>query len=138
MNPFRRYIDIIREAESDVIDKPKTVAPPAEKEKPTDKPGGFTLMILNDGFTPFEVVIEAVVSVVGLSRSEAEKRVRQAHEGGWAAIKSYASRDVAETIAHGVMRHAQQNSRYDHYRRHAHFKNFRGPWPLTAEVVEAG
>ena len=79
MNPFRRYIDIIREAESDVIDKPKTVAPPAEKEKPTDKPGGFTLMILNDGFTPFEVVIEAVVSVVGLSRDRKSTRLNSSH-----------------------------------------------------------
>lgn len=131
-----RINEIITEAE--VVDRPTTAAPPQEKEKPADKPGGFTLMILNDGYTPAEVVIEAIVSATGLDPQEAFSRMMRAHQGGWAAIKSYASQDVAETVAHAVMRHAQQNDRYDHYRAHPHFRNFKGPWPLTAEVVEAG
>jgi ATP-dependent Clp protease adapter protein ClpS len=138
MNPFRKYIDIIHEAEADVIDKPTTATPPQEKEKPADKPGGFNVMILNDGFTPAEVVLEAICSATGMSMDEAFNRMMRAHQGGWAPIKAYASKDMAETVAHNIMQHAQQNDRYDQYRQHPHFKNFKGPWPLTAEVVEAG
>jgi ATP-dependent Clp protease adapter protein ClpS len=130
--------EVITEAE--VTDRPPELAkPPAgqQQEKPTDKPGGFTVMILNDGYTPFEVVQEAISAVTGLSLEDAFSKMIKAHRGGWAPIKSYSSKDVADTIAHGIMRHAQQNDRYDHYRRHPHFRNFKGPWPLTAEVMDA-
>lgn len=135
IKPLKEYI---REAE--VADRPPELAKPPvgqQQEKPTDKPGGFTVMILNDGMTPAEVVIEAIVSVTGMSADVAFTKMMRAHQGGWAPIKSYASKDVAETIAHGIMRHAQQNDRYDHYRQHPHFRNFKGPWPLTAEVMDA-
>jgi hypothetical protein len=61
----------------------------------------------------------------------------RAHQGGWAAIASYASKDIAETIADRIMAHAQNNTRYEHYRTHPHFRNFQGPWPLHAEVMDA-
>jgi ATP-dependent Clp protease adapter protein ClpS len=131
MKTLRDYINLIENA---VLDKaPASV----EKEKAADKPGGFTVMILNDGMTPAEVVVEAISAVTGISPEGAFKLMMKAHKGGWAPIKSYASKDVADTIAHGIMRHAQQNSHYDHYRQHPHFRNFKGPWPLTAEVMDA-
>jgi ATP-dependent Clp protease adapter protein ClpS len=136
IKPLKEYI---REAEAVVDAPPELAKPPVgqEKEKSADKPGGFTVMILNDGYTPFEVVLEAISSVTGMSQADAYQKMMRAHQGGWAPIKSYSSKDLAETIAHGIMRHAQQNDRYDHYRQHPHFRNFRGPWPLTAEVMDA-
>jgi ATP-dependent Clp protease adapter protein ClpS len=131
MKTLRDYINIVENA---VLDK----APVSkEKEKAADKPGGFTVMILNDGMTPAEVVVEAISSATGMSPDAAFTAMMRAHRGGWAAIKSYASKDMAETVAHNIMRHAQQNNHYDHYRQHPHFKNFKGPWPLTAEVMDA-
>ena len=108
------------------------------EEVPMHRPGGFTVMILNDDKTPVEVVVEAVMYGTGLSPEEAMRRVEQAHNGGWAAVASYGSEDLAETVAEKIMRHARQNTRYDRYRSHPHFRNFNGPWPLSAEVMAAG
>lgn len=132
MKTLRDYINLIVEAE--VLDKAPVST---EKEKAADKPGGFTVMILNDGYTPAEVVVEAISSATGMSPEQAFNQMMKAHRGGWTAIKSYASKDMAETVAHNIMRHAQQNNNYDHYRQHPHFRNFKGPWPLTAEVMDA-
>ena len=122
---------------SDALDRILKLANvPAKQDQ--EKPGGWTVMILNDGFTPHEVVVEAIVDVIGLNETQAYQRMMAAHQGGWAAIKSYGSKDLAETKAEQLMQHARSNTNYDHYRRHPHFKNFRGPWPLTAEVMEAG
>ena len=104
---------------------------------PAKAPGGFTVMILNDDKTPAEVVVEAIVAVMNMSESEAYQKMMRAHQGGWAAIKSYGSKDLAETKAEELMAHARANKNYEHYRRHPHFRNFRGPWPLTAEVMSA-
>lgn len=122
-------------SENEVLDRIRQLAGVNQPEK---KPGGFTVMILNDDKTPAEVVIEAIVDVMGMSESEAYQKMMRAHQGGWAAIKSYGSKDIAETKAEALMAHARSNTNYDHYRRHPHFRNFRGPWPLTAEVMEAG
>lgn len=121
--------------ENEVLDRIRQLAnvPAAAK-----KPGGFTVMILNDDKTPAEVVVEAITDVMGMSEGEAYKKMMRAHRGGWAAIKSFGSRDLAETKAEALMAHARSNDRYEHYRQHPHFRNFRGPWPLTAEVMEAG
>lgn len=124
-----KIYEIITEAE--VLDPNKVTQ---KQEVPLHVPGGATVIILNDHVTPAEVVVEAVVAGTGLSPEVAEKRVRNAHTRGWAAVASYASRDMAETVADKIMRHAQSNTRYDHYRR---FIKYNGPWPLTAEVMDA-
>jgi ATP-dependent Clp protease adapter protein ClpS len=131
---IRRYLDIIREAE--VADKPK-VAPPevAPTEVPLHVPGGATVVILNDKVTPFEVVVEAIMHGTGLAQDEAVRRMMQAHHTGWAPVASYASRDVAETVANKIETHARNNTKYDHYRR---LNRHQGPWPLAAEVMDAG
>lgn len=122
-------------SENELLDRIRQLA---NVEAPSKKPGGWTVMILNDDKTPAEVVIEAIVDVMGMSASQAYQKMIQAHKGGWAAIKSYGSKDLAETKAEELMAHARANDGYDHYRTHPHFRNFQGPWPLTAEVMEAG
>jgi hypothetical protein len=63
----------------------------------------------------------------------------RAHQGGWAPIAAYASRDMAETKAEQIMSHARSNTNYDHYLQHPYFrsKGFNGPWQLHAEVMDA-
>lgn len=127
----------ISEAEQNVIDRP----PVKKKEEvPLHVPGGATVVVLNDPVTPGEVVIEAVMYGTGLSQGEAIKRVMQAHTGGYAAVASYASRDLAESVAQKIEQHARSNKRYDHYRPHIPYMGragYNGPWPLTCEVMDA-
>ena len=104
------------------------------QEVPLHVPGGATVMILNDDVTPAEVVIEAVVYATKLSSEEAARRVFQAHTAGWTPVASYASRDMAETVANKIEQHARQNTRYDRYRQYV---NYYEPWPLAAEVMDA-
>lgn len=125
-----RLDEIIDEA-GEVIDRPPVKQ---REEVPLHVPGGATVMILNDDVTPAEVVVAAVIYGTGLSAGAAIRRMEQAHQGGWAAIASYANRDVAETVASKIENHARNNTNYDHYRR---FVNFHGPWPLAAEVMDA-
>jgi ATP-dependent Clp protease adapter protein ClpS len=116
-----------------VIDRP-TVR--QRQEVPLYVPGGFTVVILNDNVTPFEVVVEAVVAGTRLSPGEAARRVHQAHGQGWAPVASYSNRDIAETVASNIENHAAANTNYDHYKamqRPPH----RGPWPLTCDVMDA-
>jgi ATP-dependent Clp protease adapter protein ClpS len=135
---IRELISIVEAGEADVIDRPPVHHRPPEQQRqevPVHLPGGWTVVILNDPVTPFEVVIEAIVAATRLSPDEAVRRMHKAHTQGWAAIASYASKDMAETIADRIMRHAQQNDRYDKYRPHIPYND---PWPLSAEVIEAG
>jgi ATP-dependent Clp protease adapter protein ClpS len=116
-------------------DKVVGKAKSAEKEIELNKPGGFNIMILNNPVTPFEVVVEALMSVLGLSEAEAHKRMMRAHKGGWACVATYGSKDVAETKANAIERAAANNKGYDRYRK---FVKYNGPWPLDVEVMEAG
>jgi len=125
-----RAREFIKEA-GEVIDHPPVHQ---KQEVPLHIPGGATVMILNDDKTPAEVVIEAVMYGTGLSESEAERRVLQAHQGGWAPVACYANRDMAETVASKIENHARNNTRYDHYKPHARHT---GPWPLAVEVMDA-
>jgi ATP-dependent Clp protease adapter protein ClpS len=84
---------------------------------PLETPGGANVGILNDPVTPFNVVVEAVMAGTGLSESEATRRMVQAHTTGRAAVASYASRDLAETVAGRI----EANAR---------------PWTLATYVVE--
>jgi ATP-dependent Clp protease adapter protein ClpS len=123
-------LDEIR-PEVTVIDRPPVKQ---REEVPLHVPGGATVMILNDDVTPAEVVVEAIMYGTGLSAAEAQRRMEQSHQGGWAAVASYASRDLAETVASKIENHARNNTNYDHYRPHIPFN---GPWPLAAEVMDA-
>jgi ATP-dependent Clp protease adapter protein ClpS len=150
MEPMRKYIDIITEA--DILDKERVTqkqevplhAPGGAGGRIGGKqgvaaaaPGGATVVVFNDNITPYEVAVEAIASATGLSEAEAASRMMKAHTQGWAPVAAYANKDVAESVADKIMRHAQQNTGYDHYRSHPQLKNFRGPWPLHAEVLDA-
>src|SRR5271167_199009 len=117
--------------DADVIDRTPTQQ---RKEVPLHVPGGATVVVLNDKVTPFEVVIEAIMHGTRLSEAEATRRMMAAHKNGWAAVASYGSRDLAETVAHNIEEHAAHNPNYDHYKPHVPHK---GPWPLTCEVLDA-
>lgn len=121
---------------TEVIDAPERVKEKqtAEEKFPLKVPGGATVMILNDPITPAEVVVEAIVYGTGMPASLAMKRMMQAHLGGWAPIASYASKDIAESVAAKIENHARNNTKYDHYRKYV--KHF-GPWPLAVEVMDA-
>ncbi|CAB4133545.1 COG2127 Uncharacterized conserved protein [uncultured Caudovirales phage] len=129
MKPLREYINLIENNE--VLDRPPVIQ---REEVPLHIPGGATVMILNDNVTPAEVVVEAIVSATGMSPGLAQERMMRAHQGGWAPIAAYSNKDVAETIADKIMRHARSNTDYDHYRRYVRHT---GPWPLQAEVMDA-
>lgn len=124
---------IIRE--NTVLDRKPTVVP---KEVELDKPGGFNVVILNDPVTPYQVVVEAIMHAVGLSESQAFKRMMRAHRRGWHVVATYASRDIAETVASKLEQHARANTNYDYMRPMIPPRGYYDPWPLTAEVMEAG
>jgi ATP-dependent Clp protease adapter protein ClpS len=113
------------------VNAPKAVV----KEIPLNEPGGFNVMILNNEVTPFQVVIEALVSAVGLSGGEAAKRMMAAHTNGWVAVAAYGSKDIAESVASNIERHAMSNQNYDNLRRYV---KHNGPWPLDTEVMVSG
>ena len=130
---LREWIEIVENG-GEVIDRPPVQQP---TQAPVHVPGGSTVVVLNDPYTPFEVAVEAVEHGVPLSKDEAMRRMMKAHRGGWAAVASYASKDMAETVSDRIMRHAHQNTNYDHYKRHIPPQGWNGPWPLHAEVMDA-
>ncbi len=129
MRSIRHYINILED--TGVLDRERVIQ---KQEVPLHVPGGATVVVLNDHVTPFEVAVEAVAASTGLSESEASTRMMKAHKQGWAAVAAYANKDIAESVAYKIMRHARGNTNYDHYRR---FVKHIGPWPLTAEVMDA-
>lgn len=138
-----KILDIIKEEV--VLDRPPVKQP---KEIELDKPGGFNIVLLNDNITPYEVVLEALQSVLELSRQSAYERMMRAHRGGWHVVATYASSDVAETMAERLMDHCRSNTNYDYYRRDSNDslipryphgpRGYHDPWPTTFEVMEAG
>lgn len=108
---------------------------PSAKEVPIDKPGGFNVMVLNNDVTPGQVVVEALMHGIGITAEEAIKRMMKIHKTGWSAVAAYASRDLAETVANKIEKHAAGNTRYDAARQ---LNGHKGPWPLDTEVMEAG
>lgn len=115
------------------------------EEIPLNDPTGWNINLLNDTVTPFEVVVEALISVLGLSQSEAFKRMMAAHKGGWITVATYSSQDIAETKAQRLESHSRNNANYDHYRilpGVPKFPNgpgqFTGIWPVSFEIMKAG
>ena len=128
--------------ELEIVDRPPVKQP---KEIELDKPGGFNVVLLNDSVTPYEVVLEALRSVLGLTEQNAYRRMMRAHRGGWHVVATYASADVAETVAERLMAHCRGNTNYDHYRTMRGIPQyprgpggFQGPWPTQFDVMEAG
>jgi ATP-dependent Clp protease adapter protein ClpS len=117
--------------ENEVIEKP----PVQKKEIELNKPGGFNVCVLNDPVTPGMLVIDAIVHCVKISPQEAMRRVMHAHKNGWAVVATYASRDLAETVASSIEAYVRNDTKYDKYHE---YTGHPGPWPLAVEVMEAG
>lgn len=136
MSELQRIRKLAGLQENEVLDR---IRQASKQSAPVHLPGGWTVLVLNDDITPFEVAVEAVMAVIGLPRDEAERRMMAAHRGGGHPVASYASKDVAETKAERIMAHARANRNYDHYRRYTNRgRGWNEPWPLHAEVMEAG
>ena len=134
---IRKLLDVLNELE--VKDPTVKNTPAANTEEiPLNQPGGFNVVILNDPVTPAEVVAEAVAAAVGIDIDVAWERMESAHRSGWAVVATYAQSDIAETVADRIMQHARANRRYDRYRPHIPPRGYFDPWPLAAEVMEAG
>ena len=124
--------------EEEVLDRKQSIDKKTQPV-PVQLPGGFTVYVLNDHITPFEVAVEAVMAAIGLSHDDARRRMMKAHRGGGHPVAAYASKDIAETKAQQIMTHAQQNRNYDYLRPYTNGGNgWKQPWPLHAEVMEAG
>jgi ATP-dependent Clp protease adapter protein ClpS len=124
---FRKLLN-----ELEVLDRPPAKA---AQEIELNKPGGFNVVVLNDPHTPGELVVEAIVKIVRISPSAARKRMMRAHRGGWSVIATYANGDIAETIASQLTTYCRTNKDYDWAKE---IQNWRGDWPTTFEVMEAG
>jgi ATP-dependent Clp protease adapter protein ClpS len=120
---------------SEIVATPVKTPATVTKELPLNDPTGWNVMILNNPVTPAEVVVEAIMAAVGLSKPAAMKRMLRAHKGGWVVVATYGSKDMAETVASKIENHAAANGGYDHYRQ---FVKHNGPWPLDTEVMKAG
>lgn len=82
-----------------VIDRPPA---PAKVEDPKTKlPPMFHVWLLNDDYTPFQLVVVVIRTVFNFSADEAERRMLTAHQGGRALMGTFA-KDIAETKAEQV------------------------------------
>lgn len=116
-----------------------------QKEIPLDDPTGWNVVLLNDPVTPFEVVIEALQTVLRITRDEAYRRMMKAHRSGWHVVATYGSEDIAETIRLKLETSCKNNKNYDHYRTMPGVPRyprgpggFSGPWPTQFDVMKAG
>jgi ATP-dependent Clp protease adapter protein ClpS len=140
---IRKLMNVLNELE---VAEPTVARPPAldKEESPTDKPGGFNVVIFDDPVTPGYVVWEALMAVLRISQEEAIRRTTAAHDTG-AVVATYSQEDVAQTIADRIMAHAQANTNWDFLRNLPNVPRYprgpggyQGPWPLQAEVMPAG
>ena len=78
---------------SDLVTKPKTKVKPKTKRPPLHK-----VILLNDDFTPREVVVVVLKAFFGMSEEQSYKVMMTAHRRGACVVAVY-TRDVAETKA---------------------------------------
>lgn len=100
-----------------VIDRP---APVEVIEPKTKLPPLYHVFILNDDYTPYQVVIIVIMAVFAFSEDEATRRMRTAHLGGRALMGTFA-KDIAETKAEQVSKECKKY----------------GDFPLQCSVEEA-
>lgn len=110
-----------------VLDRPPALTP--KKDEEPELPKQYQVWLLNDDYTPYDVVVEVIMEVFAFRRDEANRRMRGAHETGRALMGTF-SKDVAETKAEQVSvvcraRYPNGGSHYPH------------PFPLRAVAEEA-
>ena len=80
-----------------------------EEEKPKLKrPPLYKVVILNDDYTPMEVVVEILESFFSMNREKATQIMLTIHTQGKAVVGIY-PRDIAETKSHLVNLYAREN-----------------------------
>lgn len=74
--------------------------PPVVLDNVTDgravAPANFSVFLLNDDYTPYQVVVQALVSCFQISQDEAVAKMMQAHRAGQSFVGVY-TRDVADS-----------------------------------------
>lgn len=80
-----------------------TISRPKRSSKPETTPDrGWKVVLFNDDFTPFEVVIYALQRAAGLSLEVAEMVTNEAHREGSAVVKRGLTEEDAEIICGGL------------------------------------
>lgn len=69
-----------------------------EPRAATRKPAMYKVMMLNDDYTPMELVVDILQTVFNKTREEANRTMMEVHNRGHAVAGVY-TRDVAETKA---------------------------------------
>lgn len=80
-----------------VLDSP----PDTKKEEDVKQPRMWHVLLLNDDYTPFDVVVEVIREVFSLEREEAIRKMMVAHAQGRVWMGTYV-KDMAETKAQQV------------------------------------
>lgn len=117
-NPNSISDDVNDGQDTTVIDRP--LAPAKEDEPKVKLPPMFYVWLLNDDYTPYQVVIMVITTVFNLMEDEATRCMRTAHVIGRCLMGMF-SKDVAETKAEQVH---QECLKY-------------GGFPLQAVIEEA-
>lgn len=81
-------------AEQDLLERIKA-AEPQQKPK-LQRPPMYKVILHNDDYTPFELVIKVLVDVFKMNQSTAVKTMLHAHQNGLVVCGVY-PKDVAET-----------------------------------------
>jgi len=76
---------------------------------PTKPPSEATVILLNDDDTPMELVLALLTSVFLLSVEDALRVTLSAHKHGKSIVRSYPSRDIADTKVAQATKIAQQH-----------------------------
>lgn len=103
---------IPHDTDGNVITKPKT-------KSSVQKPKMWSVMFVNDDFTPVEFVVLVVVKFLNMELDDATRFTLKVHEEGRASAGRF-TKDVADTKAAHIVKYARENGH-----------------PLVAESVEA-
>jgi ATP-dependent Clp protease adaptor protein ClpS len=78
-----------------------------EKKSKIQKPPLYSVVLVNDDFTPMEFVVEILVTIFGMSKPKATKIMFEVHTAGKAICGIY-THDIAETKVFQVTSIAKQ------------------------------
>jgi len=76
-----------------------TKGPELKDERKTKQPDLYVVMLHNDDYTPFEVVVHVLQKVFQINQDNAIQLMMVAHQTGKVAVGKF-TKDIAETKAH--------------------------------------
>ena len=114
----------------------KSLEVPLNREAPREieleKSGGFNLRVLTKNSIPYQVIVEAMIAIIGVDHAEAKRRIDSASADGWCTIATYGMKRDAEVVASRLEKHVHQNSKFDNLK-----KSSGDRWNLKLEIVES-